>query len=111
VINSEKEEMIRRCAMTGRDDWKPHAVEEAADEALTRSEVLRALANCEIIEDYPKKTRYLPDCLVLGWLADGRPLHAVVGRDELNDRILMITVYIPDPRRWENDWRTRKPKE
>jgi hypothetical protein len=52
--------------------------------------------------------RRLPDCLVLGYLETGDPVHAVIALDEMKERMLIVTVYRPDLERWENDWRTRK---
>ena len=77
-------------------------------ENLSRQEVEQAMTSCEIIEDYPIQMRPLPDCLVLGWLGERQPIHAVVAIDEPNDRIFVVTVYRPDLKRWENDYRTRK---
>ncbi|MCD6288905.1 MAG: DUF4258 domain-containing protein [Anaerolineae bacterium] len=88
--------------------WSRHAITKLVVEGLSRQGVEQALISCEVIETYPAHTRPLPDCLVLGWLAEGQPIHAVIAIDETNDRIFVITVYRPDPRRWEDDYRTRK---
>jgi hypothetical protein len=88
--------------------WSRHALAKLIVENLSRQEVEGALASCEVIEEYPAQQRPLPDCLVLGWLASRQPIHAVVAIDEANDRIFVITVYRPDPRRWADDYRTRK---
>ena len=63
---------------------------------------------CEIIENYPTRRRPLPDCLVLGWLTPSKPVHAVVAVDTDQDRLLILTVYLPNDKEWENDYRTRK---
>ena len=55
-----------------------------------------------------KVHRPLPDCLMVGWLSGGQPLHAVIAIDDINDRLFMVTVYKPDPEEWKDDWRTRK---
>jgi len=104
-----KEEMIRRCAAKGKVRWSSHASREALAEQLMESAVVQALTRGEVIEDYPQLTRPLPDCLVLGWLADASPVHAVIGVDEPKDQILVITVYRPLKERWSDDYRTRKP--
>lgn len=88
--------------------WSRHAVGKLVTEGLSRQEVERALKTCEIVEDYPMATRPLPDCLVLGWVQAQDPLHAVVALDRKSDRIFVVTIYCPDPRRWEDDWKTRK---
>jgi hypothetical protein len=38
-----------------------------------------------------------------------RPLHVVCGCLNAED-ILIVTAYEPDPKEWENDWKTRKKK-
>lgn len=88
--------------------WSRHAIAEMLNDKLNRTMVEVALAQCEIIEDYPHNHRPLPDCLVLAKLRNGQPLHAVIAVDIANDRILVITVYLPSAERWEHDWRTRK---
>jgi hypothetical protein len=113
--DAEKEVFIRQKAIENRHDleglkiyWSRHAITEAVQDSLTRLDVEAALESGEVIEDYPAGHRPLPDCLVLGFLTDGRPLHAVVAIDIVTDRIFIVTVYLPAEERWHNDWRTRK---
>jgi hypothetical protein len=110
-----RQTFIRQKAKENRPDpagqkilWSRHTIAKLIVEGLSRREIEQALASCEVIEAYPARTRPLPDCLVLGWLAEGQPVHAVIAIDEMNDRVFVITVYRPDPRRWENGYRTRK---
>lgn len=88
--------------------WSRHALTETAKDNLSRQEVETALVSAEVIEDYESLRRTLPDCLVLGFLLTRRPVHAVVAVDVHNDRLFMITVYLPAKEKWKNDWRTRK---
>jgi len=88
--------------------WSRHAIVELVNDGLQRSDVENALTAGEIIEDYPVGHRPLPDCLMLGMLPDGRPMHCVIAIDMTNDRLLIVTVYIPSGERWNDDWRTRK---
>ena len=111
----EKQTFIRRKARENieisdgtRVFWSRHAIAEMIQDHLTRPDVEKALADCEVIEDYPPKHRPLPDCLVLGQLQRTQPIHAVIAIDEAHDRIFVVTVYRPSPERWEHDWRTRK---
>ena len=111
---SAKEACIRRVARLsrGRHDailWSRHAIARLALAALSRSTVEAALADCEVIEDYPETHRALPDCLVLATLEDNNPIHAVVAIDEANERIFIVTIYRPEPARWIDE-RTRKPR-
>ncbi|HRJ43801.1 MAG: DUF4258 domain-containing protein [Caldilineaceae bacterium] len=111
----EKQRFIRQKAIENESDpsgskvyWSRHAIGETVNDDLTRVEVERAFQDCEIIEDYPVAHRPLPDCLLLAWVADERPLHAVVAIDEQNERIFVVTVYVPSKERWSYDWRIRK---
>ena len=88
--------------------WSAHAVAEMVADRLSRSAVEAALTGALVIEDYPTRARPLPDCLLLGHLTDGEPVHAVVAIDLELDRILIVTVYRPGPEEWEDDWRTRR---
>jgi hypothetical protein len=111
MTKSEKQEMIRRCAAAGRVLWSPiHSVGRLVEHQLTEREIIRALTMGEVIEGYPQLTRYLPDCLLLGWLVNGNSVHIVVGCDQPSDEILIITLYRPTLEKWEDDYRTRKPK-
>jgi hypothetical protein len=76
-------------------------------EKIWKAKVEQALKKAIIIEHYPKHGRPLPDCLLLGFI-DADPIHVVVAIDEAFDRIVIITVYRPDIKRWESDWKTRK---
>ena len=111
----EKEAFIREKAAENVSDptkgkvlWSSHATRKLQSENLQREEVESALSNCEVIEDYPWLTRRLPDCLVLASTSNSSSLHSVVALDEAYDRIFIVTVYRPDVKRWENDWKTRR---
>ena len=88
--------------------WSRHGIMELAQEGWLRSQVEDGLQACEVIEEYAPTHRPLPDCLVLGRMPSGEPFHAVVGIDEPNDRLFMITVYAPSRKEWKDDLRTRK---
>ncbi len=110
-----KQDFIRRIARQNQSDpagaqvlWSRHGIAELVNEGWSRGQVEEALQESEVIEDYPTGHRFLPDCLVLGRLATGEPLHAVIAIDEVNERLFVVTVYQPDPEEWENDGRTRK---
>lgn len=70
-------------------------------------EVYEATRACEVVEHYPEDEPY-PSVLVLGRSAGGRPLHIVCGYDGEEDRVIVITVYQPDPERWDEAFRRRK---
>src|SRR5205809_1020924 len=110
-----KQDFICEKARQNRSDpkgekilWSRHAIAELAEESWSRREVEEALQSSEIVEDYPSQHRFLPDCLVLGWMSSRKPVHAVVAIDETHDRLFVVTVYQPSLEEWEDGWRTRK---
>lgn len=69
------------------------------------SEIKEVILNGEIIETYPDDYPY-PSCLILGYTIREKVIHVVVGLSET--KLWLITAYIPDPRRWSEDFRVRK---
>lgn len=57
-----------------------------------------AIANGEVIEDYPED-KYGPTCLILGFTQAGRALHV---QCSYPSRVLVkiVTLYEPDPEAW-----------
>jgi len=70
-------------------------------------EVYQAICGGELIQAYPDDRPY-PSVLVLGRTETGRQLHVVCAYDREGDRVVVVTVYQPDPLLW-TDSRTRKP--
>jgi hypothetical protein len=110
-----KQSFIREQARRNRRDpqgarilWSRHAITRLVVDDLDRRAIEQALERCALVEDYAASHRPLPDCLVLGWLMSGEPVHAVIGVDMDKGRALIITVYRPSKGEWEDDWRTRK---
>ena len=74
-----------------------HAAEEMQDEAVLLDEVLVALADGSVLENYP--TFYKgPCCLVCGRGNQGRYLHIVCSTSR--PKLFIITVYEPKPPKW-----------
>lgn len=103
-----KQAFIRAKAVARKIKWSSHALAELTPEGLAILEVETALQRANVIEDYPRAHRYLPDCLVLAFNAAGEPIHSVVAINEPKDYILVVTVYRPTTQEWSSDWRTRK---
>ena len=70
------------------------------------ADVREILTNGETIEAYSQDTPY-PSRLVLGWCR-GRPLHVVVADNAEAQETIVITVYEPDPGRWQPGFRQRR---
>jgi len=80
-----------------------HADQEAADEDIDIADIRDAILNDEILEHYEDTGRG-ESCLVLGFVND-RPIHVVCGWRYQS--VLIITVYIPKPPKFEGP-RTRR---
>lgn len=88
--------------------YLPHALDamNAPSELITAGEVRQAISEGKIVEDYPEDVRG-HSCLMLGY--GKRPIHVVCSpKDEY---LAIITVYVPDRRRWESDSKTRKEQD
>jgi hypothetical protein len=102
-------EIVRRAARE-RILYLPHALDamNAPAELITADEVRRTVFHGQMVEDYPEDIRG-HNCLLLGSGDRKRPIHVVCSpKDEF---LAIITVYVPDQRRWESDWKTRKARE
>jgi len=108
IAAADKEQFIQARASALQIRWSTHALGELAEDRLTVSEVERALSQATVLEDYIQTNRYLPDCLVLAFSQNSEPIHAVIAVNEAQDYILVVTVYRPNLKEWESDWRTRK---
>ncbi len=86
-----------------------HAYNEAIDDRIGPLDVVAETANGEVFEDYPTDPRGA-SCLVLCHLRRAKPVHAVWGYDEAAKVAILITVYRPDPDRWSDDFRVRRPR-
>lgn len=91
-------EQIRRKIALGQFEFSQHAVDQSIIRHISAQEVRDAIAEAEIIEDYPND-KYGPSCLLLGFTQAGRPLHIMCSYPS---RLLVkiITLYEPNPRLW-----------
>lgn len=102
-------EAICRAIPAGAVHVSEHAYDEADDDGIPTALAIQNTVAGEVIEDYPDDPRG-PSCLVLAESAAGEPVHLVWGYDSSVHRAVLITVYRPDPERWFEDLRTRRPK-
>lgn len=59
-------------------------------------EVCEAVYNGEVIEAYPEDKPY-PSVLIFGRTVVDRPLHIVCAYDDVENLVIIITVYQPNP--------------
>lgn len=86
--------------------YRVHAVQRMFERNITDDDVLAVLADGETIERYDNDKPY-PSRLILGFRGD-RPLHVVAAYNDAEDETIVITVYVPDPARWDSTYRQRR---
>ena len=84
-----------------------HAVRRMFERAIGQPEVLEVVEFGEVIADYPDDDPF-PSFLILGIIRE-RPLHVVVAVESVSKTCYIVTVYDPDPRIWNVDFKTRRP--
>jgi hypothetical protein len=85
--------------------WTNHILERILRRGISIDDVGSALANGEIIEQYPSDYPF-PSCLVLGYTKAGKALHIVCGSNEME--LWLITAYFPNPAEWTEDCKQRR---
>jgi hypothetical protein len=85
--------------------WTNHILERIFRRGIYTDDVLTALTNGEIIEQYPTDYPF-PSCLMLGYTKAGKALHVVCGSD--GTELWLITAYFPSPLEWSDDFRQRR---
>jgi hypothetical protein len=101
---------IKSCFDSDKVLYSSHAVREMRTEpfgVITEQQICEAILSGEIIESYPADTPY-PSALVYGKTGSGRPLHAVCAYDEADRRVVIVTVYHPDPNVWIENRRRKR---
>lgn len=98
--------LIRQAVILGRYEVSQHAERERRNDGLNLADIKNSVQVGGVIEEYPDDPRGA-SCLVSGRARDGRPVHLVIGFLP-REWIRIITVYVPDPKKWESDWKTRK---
>lgn len=73
---------------------------------ISVKQVSQALQSGEMIEDYSAEMPE-PSRLVLGFQGK-RPFHVVTSENPETSEATIITVYIPDRKKWNKDFKSRK---
>ena len=85
--------------------YRLHAVQRMFERKIGAEEVRYVLETGEVIEEYLDDTPY-PSRLILGCYK-GRLIHVVAANNRLDEEIIVITVYEPDPSEWDLECRKR----
>jgi len=83
-----------------------HAVDQSISRQIRLQEIREAIANGQIIEDYPND-KYAPSCLICGLTKTGKTIH-IQSSYPSRPLVKIITVYEPDPQKWNNDFTIRR---
>lgn len=83
-----------------------HSRKRFQERGITIDDVCNTIRHGEIIEEYPEDYPF-PSCLISGQSGE-RHIHIVASIED--GMIYLITAYIPDPERWEDDYKTRKER-
>ena len=86
--------------------FRVHAVQRMFERNISVKKVSQALQSGETIEDYSSEMPE-PSRLMLGFQGK-RPFHVVASEHPETNQITIITVYLPDPNKWNKDFKSRK---
>jgi hypothetical protein len=93
------------CLDRGQVVWRRHALERMLERGITRDEVLTALRNGTVIEQYPGD-RPMPSPLIHH--GEREPVHVITAVDVDLGSCYVITVYRPDRDHFGPDLKTRR---
>ena len=96
-------EEIRDKIASDEFEFSKHAVDRSILRQIRVHEVKEAIANGQLIEDYPNDK----SCLICGSTQAGRPIHIQCSYPT-RMLIKIITVYDPTPELWNYDFTTRR---
>jgi hypothetical protein len=86
--------------------YRLHAIQRMFERRIPLKKVSLTLGAGETIEDYSSEMPQ-PGRLILGFQGK-RPIHVVVSESSDTGGVTVITVYLPDPDRWDSKFRKRR---
>jgi hypothetical protein len=83
-----------------------HSVERMFERNISENDIEELVHRGEIIETYHDA---MPDpCFLVFGMVNKRPLHLVVGLNEKEQRLTVVTLYEPNLSKFEKDYKTRR---
>ena len=86
--------------------FRVHALQAMFERNISAGDVHAVVLEGKVVESYPQDRPY-NSRLILGWRGP-RPIHVVAADDSAGQETIIITVYEPDPERWEPGFERRK---
>jgi hypothetical protein len=86
--------------------FRVHAVQRMFERNISLKKVSQAIQSGEKIEDYSAEMPE-PSHLILGFQGK-RPFHVVTSTNPETKEKTIITVYVPDPEKWNKDFKSRR---
>lgn len=87
--------------------FRDHVTRRMMQRGVRVADIRWVLEQGEVVEYYHDDVPH-PSRLLLGWVR-GRPLHVVAADHPTLPITYIITVYEPDPQRWGQDFKQRRP--
>ena len=85
--------------------FRAHAIQRMFERSISIGDIRTVIEAGEVIEECLDDTPY-PSALYLGRAAN-RSLHVVAANNPEDGATIVITVYEPDPQRWDSGFRRR----
>ncbi len=76
------------------------------ERGISLADVREIVESGETLNEYPDDIPY-PSKLILGYRGN-RPIHLVLGYNEIEQMCIVITVYQPSKDIWENDFKQKR---
>jgi uncharacterized DUF497 family protein len=86
--------------------FRVHAVQRMFKRGISYQRIRQVFERGETIEDYSAEMAE-PSRLILGFQSK-QPIHIVASENSQANEITIITVYIPDPNKWNKGFKSRK---
>jgi hypothetical protein len=83
-----------------------HSIQRIFERNISVKRVFQAIQSGETIEDYSTEMAE-PSHLILGFQGK-HPFHVVTSENPTENRITIITVYLPDPVKWNKNFKSRR---
>ena len=90
----------------GKVIFRVHTIQRMLERRISLEKIMTVLETGETIEDY--STEMPEPCRLLLGFQRKKPVHVVVSENIRTNDTTIVTVYIPDPNKWNKDFRSRK---